>query len=1470
MQRGPQIPISIIRDPTVSNMAESSADGHLPALSKLRTLLNSKLENQKNPAQLLVAIEQSLDESQKDNQNASSTSMHATTERSAGEYYFALEGMVEKALSDEAPPSLLPSTFYILSLITPHVSAGILKSRVASLLPAVYYVLSNPHPRKAASAESHSALLRSALSIFQAVLAPLSKDRGLLQSEPQLRSCWDATLNLCVDARPKVRRRAQEVIQQLIAGEDEEHSSSKPHVFAGRTAEWTSRTLASVSQAGGVSKPGKQQQESKAKYDVKKGKATGAQEAAKQRQADVAGGASVGIWVCTFLKTIAIKLPEKYIPQLCEDLLRLPGLQNPFLTVTTFEVFESLFEPSRPATSSASSLTGSGATLAVASATASSSTSTQQPPNSLVRTLDALNSSALRPNTSDVQLLPAYLRALEGALVAYARYDSGKPAWTLFPKIWDDIIGISLSAKSDASRSSIGVRTAGRDALASLVRYCIPEDAIREAVAVDVSEKTTLGKMIQSIDDALSKHALRFAHSRGEIFSVLAAFITKLRLRIGNGTGSDAAIPAAAKLLMPLVKTVADMRQTPKFLLKEQADLVLAAATEVCGPEAVLDMLPLNLLNEEGPTKEGRAWLLPLMRGKITNAKLSHFVSHIVPLSEKLFNARAEAESSQGRGVEAKMYEALIEQLWALFPGYCDLPVDLTKSLTTQFAGMLATVASTQKNLRPSVLRGLTLLVERNESLARSGAPDEILQLSFGMTSAQGQKNVQHLISLAPAFLSSFSNVLTQSPSSARGYISEAIGAYLRILPGEEVKKTYANISNMLGSSLKELVPQRDREVGPHAIPPVAHSMLDLLIALVPFLPIEQGQQLSDLAQSDILLKNEDAGVQKKTYRILARLMDGNKGDVLLRSRAGTARNVASLLGNLGEATVNVVPGAKRDRLHLLSAIVPRIPSSELHLLPSIIPEGVLATKEANQGSRETAYDLLVQMGQKMQEAGGKIKRNLVDSGEDKNAMQDAESPEVDASLTEYFTMVGAGLAGGSPHMISASITSFSRLVYEFKDDVPKDVLNEIISTIEVFLGSPNREIVKSVLGFVKVAIVSLEFDLVNEHLPTMVPAMLQWSPEHRAHFKAKVRHIFERLIRRFGYDRIVELTDEENRKLVINIKKRKDRAKRKKISREEEEAQGGARDDDDEDGIAPTMGARTAKKIGSDAFEEALYGSESEISDSDSDDDGNAGGAAALARRAAGARQQKGGAANGRQRGQQDSQGKQRRRRDGEDAYLLEDDDNDVPMDLLDRSASAASRIVTGRGGPSQGGAGDNRKRRPGQDAGRFKLDEATGRMVIGDNEDGAVASNEGQGSPAGGNDDFGTEGAYVERQQGLDGHTNTGRGGAVRFNKNNKRTRQQDQEMELAEIAREEAVAAASGSKNAPRKGQKPERERIGREFRAKKARGDVKKGDQDPYAYVPLSQIGGKKASRQAGVGNLDITGRGRGGGSRGNRR
>lgn len=1474
-------------DDSSAAAAAASLDSLHSALSKIRHHTNSKLENQKGPAQLLVAVEATLAEQDTNASTpasgAAAASKHAFVQRAPAEYFLALESMLELTKSPSSPPSLLNNVFYLLSIVAPHVSAGIIRAKLSSIVPALGKLLSTPHPttfnlNDTSAAENFASALKSALAILQAIYTAFQSDVAALENDVPLRSCWSATLNLCADSRPKVRRRAQLLINTILP--TTAAASVKPyHPYLKLTFDWIISTLGHVADAGSVSssttkknnhsKNNKNKQDPMhPKYDKKSGTAKQAQAAAalRQNQGDTA---SVGIWVCGFAKQLINILPIAQVDDLVATLLRLPGLQNPFLTVAAFDVFEAFLKTCRPSISS-------GAAHADALLIQSHLTSTPSSigEKSLASLLQSFRSPAFVPSSADVQLLPAYLRALEHAMSAYSRFDSGEPAWRLAPHVWSDVFALSLSVKSDASRTAPAVRSAGRDTLIALFKYCLPDAAVGDSIKASFSKNKAanapLLDMIQSIEDALGKDSLQYMHSRAEILSVLASLIARLRYHYVPGTQPPH--PAAASLTMHIVQTVAELRQEPTFEHREYADTVIAAAVEVCGPRLLLEALPLNLFGEaQGP---GRAWLLPLIRTKINNTELSHFTGDLVSLSEKIFNKRQEAETD-GRPVEAKMYEALTEQIWALFPAYCAMPRDLVTAFSRPFAELLTNVLYTQPNLRPSICRGLQALVYRNEALVSSGAPSDSLKHAFGLDQADGKANIAHLSAIAPNLLAVLFNVFSQSPGEGRGFVYDTIAAYLRVMSPQDVQNTYVKVKTTLEQSLPTLSTKQKKnqqKESPNTPPPVPYTMLDLLSALIPHLDKSAQGLAADLFAlicQDNVLRSHDSTVQKKSYRILSRLLEGDAGKQILLVGDKSANRVTELLEKLRESTASVALGAKRDRVLLLATLVPNIPSDELHHLPTIIPEAVLATKEVNAVTRQNAYELLVQMGYKM-EQGGSINRSLVEghgagaaADGEAEAEQDSEMAEggvVSASISEYLTMVAAGLAGTTPHMISATITALSRLVYEFKENLEQSVLDDLLSTIEVYLQSANREIVKSAIGFVKVAIVDFSTALIDSHLSKLIPALLGWSTEHKQHFKVKVRHIFERLLRRFGFERIYQLTDEDNRKLINNIRKRKERAKRKKADATAEREAGALGEDDDEPGLAPRV---LKTKGGNDAFEEVVYGSESDISDSDEDgdDDGETDGrkggtAAALARN----RNRKNGGADAEEKG-----GRRRRAKQQDEAYIEMDDDDDVPMDLLDRSATA--RISLSNPNSKNAANGRNKKRQPGQEASKFALDEATGRMLIDDDEDHSgkqsAASKRvsfAQGADPEAVDVEGAGTAYINQARGIDGMAQV-RGGAVKFNKNNKRSREAEREMELEEMALEDAQDRArqvQSGKPAPVDKKRRVKETIGKEFRAKRSGGDVIRNGKSPYAYVPLSQVAGKKASKESN--NVSYTGKG----------
>lgn len=366
---------------------------------------------------------------------------------------------------------------------------------------------------------------------------------------------------------------------------------------------------------------------------------------------------------------------------------------------------------------------------------------------------------------------------------------------------------------------------------------------------------------------------------------------------------------------------------------------------------------------------------------------------------------------------------------------------------------------------------------------------------------------------------------------------------------------------------------QKQKQPSVDKMPPTSHTLMDLIITLSIHLPRPTFPTLFSLAAL-ILPQSSDPQLQKKAYKLLPRLAASQTGTLALQDRN------AELQSLLLTTASTVSAPARRDRLAAISIVVEHLPQTTLHFIPAILSEVVISAKEVNEKARTAAFDLLVLMARKMSQ-GGQIDQSQIPH-------MAVDAPIAQASLEEFFTMVSAGLVGSTPHMVSASITALTRIMYEYASQLPHTVIEDLVQTMDLFLTSTNREIVRSVLGFTKVAIISLPEEIVKPKLDTLVPGLMSWSREHKAQFRAKVKHILERAIRRFGFDAIEKQCPEDDRKFINNIRKAKERRKRHKAS----------------DGAeAATKEPAKRKSNFESEYDEALYGSESS---SDSGHDSN------------------------------------------------------------------------------------------------------------------------------------------------------------------------------------------------------------------------------------------------------------------------
>ena len=253
------------------------------------------------------------------------------------------------------------------------------------------------------------------------------------------------------------------------------------------------------------------------------------------------------------------------------------------------------------------------------------------------------------------------------------------------------------------------------------------------------------------------------------------------------------------------------------------------------------------------------------------------------------------------------------------------------------------------------------------------------------------------------------------------------------------------------------------------------------------------------------------------------------------------------------------------------------------------------------------------------------------------------DSPDASATLEEVFTMVSAGLAGVAPHMVAASIIALSRLLFEYHSQLTDKTKEELVDTVLMFLQSNNREIVRAVLGFVKVMIVILPVSMLEPRMPNIVPWLMLWSRENKGRLRAKVKGILDRSLRRFNAAKVESWVGTEERKMVVNVRKRRERARKKKTSDEDIEVE-----------------EETTTKRYDNEFDEAVYGSDddgSEIegSDDEDDDDDTMSGASIK---------------------KPPSTGKRRNNQ-----YIRQEEEEDEPLDLLDpRSMASITTEKLGR----------------------------------------------------------------------------------------------------------------------------------------------------------------------------------------------
>lgn len=215
-------------------------------LAKVRRY-SSGTPAQTRSASMLGAVEATLAEQ---STAASPTALFATLSTT-------LDQLLQREAADERD-ELIAAALYVLAVVGPFVPASVLRAKADALIDSLGPLLVALVGDKAADAAS----LKSLLAIFQSVYVALSEKpkRYLVGSSARRETAalFEVFLPLLVDGRPKVRRKAHELVWAVVfaapaASDEPESSKPKVHPYADRVGELVVEALEEAAKAARAS-----------------------------------------------------------------------------------------------------------------------------------------------------------------------------------------------------------------------------------------------------------------------------------------------------------------------------------------------------------------------------------------------------------------------------------------------------------------------------------------------------------------------------------------------------------------------------------------------------------------------------------------------------------------------------------------------------------------------------------------------------------------------------------------------------------------------------------------------------------------------------------------------------------------------------------------------------------------------------------------------------------------------------------------------------------------------------------------------------------------------------------------------------------------------------------------------------------------------------------------------------------------
>jgi len=522
-----------------------------------------------------------------------------------------------------------------------------------------------------------------------------------------------------------------------------------------------------------------------------------------------------------------------------------------------------------------------------------------------------------------------------------------------------------------------------------------------------------------------------------------------------------------------------------------------------------------------------RSWLLPLLKSSSSNTasypSLEFFQKKVLSLARE-----CDMKGATGKKQEKQFQKARVVDLWNLFPCCCQNPPDISDNFAplaqqtlvkavgdTRYPQLVTVICGGLKTLAAGVaerLHGDDSEFAQGDAKILEQTSTKLLPALFKLVETlQGTGTKSSQVANNDEMETEDNEEKNKLSLDAQKVqcVTDAIAELCRLAPKPFLQTLFKKIMHRLLASTQSQNDESEKIC----------TLLGLAQALVASEALDE-ESISLLYRSlKPLIRTDEfeARVQKRAYKVMAEIC----------KRYHTFATAPDRLEEITELLVGSIMtcqvSARHMRLKCMTVIVKGFSCSnkqQMDVIPKVVPEVLLCLKDSNGKTREAAYQLLLSMA------------------------------TVRSNMLEYFRMVLAALGAQTPHMRSAAVMALSRLVFEYaRDDVEvQTLLPSLLETVIVLFDENAREVIKSVVGFVRVSVAAMTAEQLEPLLPDLVKGMLKY---HRGkdRFRAKIKIILKKLVRNYGYDALMPLVPESETRLLTHMRKLDERAKRRKAA---------------------------------------------------------------------------------------------------------------------------------------------------------------------------------------------------------------------------------------------------------------------------------------------------------------------------------